>query len=86
MEEAQIAAHKHSIFHKTEIMNSDVCGCFYCLAIFPNFQIERWTDEDFEGKEETAICPKCDIDSVIGSASGFPITKEFLSKMQNHWF
>ena len=28
----------------------------------------------------------CDIDSVIGDSSGFPITKEFLKKMNEYWF
>ena len=30
--------------------------------------------------------PKCDIDSVIGSASGFPIDARFLKQMELHWF
>jgi acetone carboxylase gamma subunit len=34
----------------------------------------------------TALCPYCGIDSVIGDKSGFPITKEFLEKMYQHWF
>ncbi len=83
--EPQILAHKHSIFHKSEILQSEICGCFYCLEIFPPNKIERWVDEDIN-PEQTALCPECDIDSVIGSASGFPITKEFLAKMRNHWF
>ena len=85
-EQAHILAHKKSIFHKTEILNSDFCGCFHCLEIFFPEEIKQWTDQDFEDKEETVLCPKCTIDSVIGSASGFPITKDFLSKMQRHWF
>jgi hypothetical protein len=34
----------------------------------------------------TADCPRCGIDAVIGSASGFPITSEFLSSMNGRWF
>ena len=37
-------------------------------------------------EEQTALCPKCEIDSVIGSASEFPITKDFLERMHAHWF
>ncbi len=84
--EPHILAHERSIFHKSEIISSEICGCFYCLETFPPSEIEEWTDQDFEDKEETALCPKCGIDSVIGSASGFPITKEFLLRMHNHWF
>jgi len=72
-----IIAHKKSIFHKSEILESDVCGCFCCFAIFHPSKIERWTDKDLAEKEETTLCPECGIDSVIGCASGFPITKNF---------
>lgn len=79
-----ILAHKKSIYHKSEIMKSDLCGCFYCLEIFTPNEIKDWTD--ISQPEHTALCPKCAIDSVIGSYSGFPITKDFLAKMQKHWF
>jgi hypothetical protein len=36
--------------------------------------------------EGTALCPYCDIDSVIRSASGFDLTKQLLSKMNEYWF
>ncbi|MCE7962609.1 MAG: hypothetical protein DYH05_08955 [Acidobacteria bacterium ACB1] len=32
------------------------------------------------------LCPKCGIDSVIGSNSGYPINDEFLRRMRSHWF
>lgn len=79
-----ILAHKKSIYHKAEVMKSDECGCFHCLQIFSPNAIRHWTDTSQE--EHTALCPKCGIDSVIGSSSGFPITKDFLYKMQKYWF
>lgn len=83
MEEADhIRAHKHSIRHRAEIQASEICGCFYCLSIFPPDDIEIWLNEG----DGTALCPKCGIDSVIGSVAGFPITSEFLTKMKAHWF
>ncbi len=36
--------------------------------------------------EGTAFCPLCGIDSVIGDASGIPITQEFLTAMHDKWF
>ena len=74
-------AHKYSNNHKPELEKDNICGCFYCLRIYNPKEIEEWTDG---GK--TAICPKCDIDSVIGESSGFPITKEFLIAMNKRWF
>ena len=80
-----IRAHRHSIHHREEVMASERCGCIYCGAIFPPSEIQRWVDE-WEGIGQTAVCPHCHIDSVIGSESGYPITPEFLEKMKAHWF
>ena len=76
-----VLAHKWSIYHREQIEKSEICGCFYCLAIFQPSAIERWTDNG-----TTAFCPHCDIDSVIGAASGYPIDTAFLEKMRQHWF
>ena len=62
-------------------MQSEKCGCFYCLAVYSPSEIGDWIDGD-----DTALCPKCGIDAVIGSQSGYPLTQEFLGKMQKHWF
>ncbi|HOY54691.1 MAG TPA: cytoplasmic protein [Opitutaceae bacterium] len=75
-------AHQYSSCHRKQIERSEVCGCFYCLSVFPPTQIEEWLREG----DGTALCPECSIDSVIGSASGFPITREFLQKMHDYWF
>lgn len=79
-------AHSHSANHRVEIENSLTCGCFYCTSIFDPIVIEEWIDEDDDGIGQTALCPKCGIDSVIGDKSGYPITKDFLSEMKRHWF
>jgi hypothetical protein len=80
------AAHKHSIFHKDEILNSNLCGCFYCLKTFKPQEIIEWTDED-NPKGETALCPFCEIDSVIGDKTGFPIDDiNFLEEMRSFYF
>jgi hypothetical protein len=41
---------------------------------------------EIKSYEPTARCPRCGIDSVIGSASGYPITREFLQTMKSYWF
>jgi hypothetical protein len=84
-----VAAHAHSSNHRDALLRSATCGCFYCLAVFAPDAIREWTDIVDEGEEArgtTAFCPKCEIDSVIASSSGYPITKEFLAKMRSHWF
>jgi len=80
-DQGHLRAHKHCSRHRSELEASAVCGCFYCLAIFPWDEVTEWTGDD-----DAAPCPKCGIDSVIGSASGYPITTEFLQRMNQHWF
>lgn len=79
-----IAAHEHSYRHRDEVLKSERCGCFYCIEIFQPSEIRNWIDEYDPGR--TAQCLRCGLDSVIGSASGYPITPEFLQAMNNVWF
>ena len=75
-------AHRHSSLHSREVARSALCGCFYCLAVFQPSEIAAWCDEG-----DTALCPRCGIDSVIGDASGFPVTSpELLARMKQYWF
>lgn len=74
-------AHKASSLHRDKVLASDTCGCFYCLSCFGPGEVVEWTDRD-----QTALCPRCGIDSVIGSASGWPLTADFLREMRAHWF
>ena len=83
MKQSHVAAHEHSSRHKLEIEQSELCGCFYCIDVFPPSEIEDWIDD---GVDDTALCPRCGIDAVIGSASSYPIEKSFLRKMHSHWF
>lgn len=74
-------AHGFSIFNRQHVLASESCGCFCCLAEFPPSEITQWIDRAL-----TPICPRCGIDSVIGAASGFPITDDFLKTMNKRWF
>lgn len=80
-------AHKHCSKHRQEILNSKLCGCFYCESVFKPSEITEWTDEDENNRGQTALCPECGIDSVIGEKSGYPVTDvEFLKEMHKYWF
>ena len=88
-----VDAQERSSNHRAEILSSEICGCFHCLATFKPGAIEEWVDwppDTPDGQENalgtTAMCPICGIDSVIGAASGYPMTNEFLVRMQKHWF
>ena len=80
--EDYIKAHEFSSDHKEQILKDEKCGCFFCLRIFNPNEIVDWIEDE----KGTAICPYCDIDSVIGESSGYPITKEFLKKMKEYYF
>jgi len=81
MDEKYQAAHRYSIHHRKDLEQDETCGCFYCLKIFSPQKIIEWIDH-----EDTALCPYCGIDSVIGESSGFPITDVFLRGMHRQWF
>lgn len=74
-------AHAHSIGHREEIEESGFCGCFHCVKRFDPEAINEWADGG-----QTALCPHCGIDAVLGDASGFALTDVFLREMQAHWF
>ena len=91
--EPHIRAHQHCSNHRDELLRSDKCGCFYCMAIFAPAQILDWVDApagqhhtEINDVGQTALCPECGIDSVIGNASGYSLTPEFLRQMHDHWF
>ena len=75
-------AYKHSLNHSEEINGSTSCGCFYCLEIFMPDEIWEWVPG-----EETAFCPRCWIDAVIGDRSGFPVNdRAFLRALRTMYF
>ena len=78
------AIHKHSFMNREEVNRSKNCGCFYCETIFPTDVMDP--EEDFTDWGATALCPYCGIDSVIGDASGIPLTKEMLHEMDVYFF
>lgn len=86
------AAHGHCRLNRGELAESSVCGCFYCTATFAATEIADWIDPAPEMVEETGIegqtarCPRCGIDSVIGDRSGHAVTKDFLETMRTYWF
>jgi hypothetical protein len=74
-------AHYFSSHNRKDLEKDSICGCFYCLKIFTPDKIDEWWDN-----EDTAVCPYCGIDSVLGRSSGFPITELFLKGMHKAWF
>ncbi len=76
-----VAAHKHASRHRQEIEASARCGCFFCFRTFGQAEIKVWIDAN-----QTALCPKCGVDSVLGSASNHRLDDTFLRGMHTHFF
>ncbi len=77
------SAHRACFSNRAAVEKSAMCGCFYCLSVYPASEIASWIDDD---GGDTAECPKCGIDSVIPDASGVPIDANFLKNMKRWWF
>ena len=73
-------AHKHASQHRVEIEASTRCGCFFCFRTFPPLLIKAWIDA-----KQTALCPGCGVDSVLGDASLHRIDDAFLRRMYDQF-
>lgn len=73
-------AHNACFQNKKLLERSKKCACICCNNIFSPTEIEEWCDDN------TALCPYCCIDSVIGDAAGYSLTEEFILQMHMYWF
>lgn len=87
-----LAAYRHASNHRAEIESSRLCGCFNCQLTFKPDEIIAWTGwdaaslDDLENAQgNTALCPHCGSESVIGDASGHAIDPAFLTAMNQAW-
>ena len=76
-----VAAHKHASQHRAEVEASERCGCFFCFRTFAPSTIKEWCDN-----KQTALCPHCGVDAVLGSGSTHRLDDTFLRKMHKHYF
>jgi hypothetical protein len=76
-----IEAQKHASRHRVELEASSRCGCFFCFRTFTPTSIKAWIDAS-----QTALCPGCGVDAVIGSASAHRIDDAFLRRMHGQFF
>jgi len=72
--------HFMSTNHRAELEKSKKLGCFHCLEKFEVTDIKEWVDKD-----QTAMCPRCGIDSVI-PLKELSTDDELLKTMRDKWF
>jgi hypothetical protein len=74
-------AYESASNHRLQVEASKRCGCFNCKTTFPAAEVVAWDDTT-----QTALCPRCGVDAVIGDASGEPVNDlTFLRKMHTYW-
>jgi len=71
---------KLSMRNKKSLLINDKAGCYHCLEIFNVNEIKSYTDQG-----ETALCPKCNADSVIPGSS-VELSKQKLEEIKKYWF
>ena len=76
-------AFAHASSNRDELSRSDMAGCAYCLYLF-NPQEEDIEYGDHGVAPDNACCPRCDLHTVVGSASGYPITLEFMAELNDY--
>ena len=55
------------------------------MAVFTPVQINEWCDSDDNEVGQTALCPYCSIDSVLGDQD-VELSLELLKSMHQIWF
>ena len=88
-----LAAYRAVSNNWAQIQGSKLCGCCSCVQMFPADEIVAWTGLDMHNvddpkaiDQQTALCPRCGSEAVIGDKSGYPINVQFLGRMNEAWF
>ncbi|WP_144006705.1 hypothetical protein [Pelomonas sp. KK5] len=89
-----LAAYRYLTNNYAQLHDSKRCGCCNCMEIFRPEEIVGWLGLDTLEQmndpvavaKQTAMCPHCGAEAVLGDKSGFPIHPNFLMKMNEAWF
>ena len=63
--------------NRIAIENSSVCGCYFCITIFPASTVIDWAD-----KGVTGLYPHCGVDAVLPEENNIST----LSELNELWF
>jgi hypothetical protein len=63
---------RKSNHNKIELSKTEKCGCYFCIRVFDNSEIEEWVDAD----SDTALCPHCGIDSIVPGLTDVEVLTE----------
>lgn len=88
-----LAAYRYVSNNWAQIGASKLCGYCNWVEIFKPDEIVGWTgltmqnlDDPAALNGQTAMCPRCGSEAVLGDGCGFPINANFLARMNEAWF
>lgn len=76
--------HTHCTANREEIEASSRCACLYCQEVYRATEVNDFIVEP--SLKETALCPRCGANAVIGDATGIPFYKELIRKLHQRYF
>ena len=78
-----VTAYDKTFINEKKISTSKKCGCFNCKRVFSPEDISLWIDDLHQ--QRTALCPYCNMDTVIPETGDIQITTELLENMNEYW-
>ena len=73
-----VEAEKFSQNNRESLSKSSQCGCYHCEHIFLPNEVKEWDGD-------TALCPQCQFDAVIGDHDR-TVTPIVLKSLRSYWF
>lgn len=74
--------HTYCSNNKELITFSNKCYCFYCNKVFSSNEIKEYIGEYLD----TALCPNCNINSIIPDAIDEELNENIIKNMNKYWF
>lgn len=74
--------HTYCSNNKDLIIKSNKCYCFHCCKAFSKEEIKEYIDEN----NDTALCPYCDIDSILPDTIAEELNDKLIDEMNKYWF
>lgn len=75
-------ASKLSFNNYNRLLDSKICGCYFCLSIYSPKEVFEFSG----GTDTSALCAYCGIDSILPENPEIELTKENLKQLQEYWF
>lgn len=79
-----LEAFKHTTSNRAQLESSTTCAPQEVVA-WAGLDISSF-DDPASAQGETALCPRCGSEALIGDRSGVAITADFLHRMNLAWF